>query len=592
MKYYRSKKEILNLNEEKKFILLVIGLGLGLILLYGSQIFSLHTVWELGDEAGYLWNAAYFAGRDWSSFASAYAYYGYGYSTILVPLFWIAENGVQIIKGAYIVNIVCVIGMYLVIIKLLKDVGNRLCGAVPFIAFLACIMPYIASNTLKVLCEVFLTFWYVFLILLLYLNLKTNKTIYAVLLGVSGTFIFFIHTRAMIVTGMLTIILFLIALKKRGHYIKDFFLFLFFAAAAFVLLYGVKINIRNFRYGIKSMEEIPAVSNGNMVTANYILERLRWFWDEPINVIAVFGAKILYSAVAASLILIPGFLCMGKQLWKKTIKEKHIEKTQEEFAGLIVKYFVMGTFVLMVAVCAINGTGNDIRYAFYGRYYEFTIPVLFSFCMYSFLGKENGISKKGMFLCVLFVILIGAGVWKWFINYLGEQSILVDTMRISAITKVITVSENIDEVMGYLIMTSAAILILYTFTVKKKYGKEIVICFAGIYLWSNTSLCIEKIQEVHKNSLGDTEIAEYILENIGLEKIYMVDDDSYRYPYFYSRMQILLKDKKLYVITPEEYKQIEEGDYIIAYINTELKNTILSEADFLKSGKVFVLYQK
>lgn len=584
--------KILNLKAEKKFALMVIVLGVGIILLYGSKIFSLHTVWELGDEAGYLWNAAYFTGTDWSSFASVYAYSGYGYSVILIPLFWIARNGVQLIRGAYIINIMCVIGMYFIIIKLLKDISNKLCMLIPFIAFLACIIPYVASNVLKVLCETFLTFWYSFLVLLLYLSIKKDKAIYAVLLGISGAFIFFVHTRAVVVTGMLVITFFLVAIRKREKYIKNFLLFLFFTVAMFIFLYGIKTDIRHFRYGMKSTVEATAVQNGNMITTNYIFERLRWLWDGPTDVIAVFGAKIFYSILATALILMPGLLCIGKLLWKKFIKEKRVEKGREEFAGLVIKGFIIITFILMVAACAMSGTGNDIRYAFYGRYYEFTIPVLFSFCLYFFLETREDISKTEMFLCMVFVIFIGMGTWKWFVKYLGNQTISVDTMRISAITKAITVSEDINGVMGYLVMTSGVILVLYTFLLKKKYGKELVIGLTCIYLWSNTSLCIEQIQEVHKNSLDDTEVAEYILENIDSQKIYMIDDNSYRYPYFYSRMQILLKDKKIYVIAPDNYEQIESGSYIIAYANTELKNTILTENDFLKAGSVFVLYQK
>lgn len=583
---------ILNLNQKKKFELLVIVLGVGIVLFYGSKIPSLHTVWELGDEAGYLWNAAYFTGTDWNSFASVYAYYGYGYSVILTPLFWMAKNGIQIVKGAYIINIVCVLGMYFIIIKLLKNIGNKLYNLIPFIAFLTCIMPYVASNTLKVLCETFLTFWYSLLVLLLYLYLKKGKTIYAVLLGISGVFIFFIHTRAIVVTGMLGMTLFFAAVKKRGLYLRNFLIFSSVAVIAFFLLYGIKVDIINFKYGIKGAEEVTTARNGNMVTTNYIFERLYWFWSEPQNVISVFCAKIFYSVIATGVILLPGLLCIGKQVWKKCIKEKFLGKTPEEFAGLVIKGFIVVTFVLMVAACAMNGTGNDIRYAFYGRYYEFTIPILFSFCMYLFLAEEKSISRKELFLCALFVILIGVGTWKWFVSYLDRQTISVDTMRISAITKAITVSEDIDGVMGYLIMTSVAMLVIYFFIAKKKYGKGLTICFACVYLWSNTSLCIERVQEVHKESLGDTEVAEYILENMDTQKIYMLDDNSYKYPYFYSRMQVLLKDKRLYVITPSDYEQIEDGSYIVAYVNTELKNTILLKADFLKSGSVFILYQK
>ena len=56
---------------------IILLLGLVLIGIYGSNIKNINTVWELADEAGYLCNAAYLSGTDWSDVATTIPYYGY-----------------------------------------------------------------------------------------------------------------------------------------------------------------------------------------------------------------------------------------------------------------------------------------------------------------------------------------------------------------------------------------------------------------------------------------------------------------------------------------------------------------------------------
>ena len=85
--------------EDKRLTLLFMVIGSALIFLYYSRkIPYIYTVWELADEYGYLANAAYMSGRDWSFMVDLY--YGYGYSILLIPLFWIFDSGLSIIRGA------------------------------------------------------------------------------------------------------------------------------------------------------------------------------------------------------------------------------------------------------------------------------------------------------------------------------------------------------------------------------------------------------------------------------------------------------------------------------------------------------------
>ena len=67
--------------------LIVFLLGVLIFVLYGSNVKNIYTVWQIGDEAGYLMNAAFFSGHDWSGIYEVIPYYGYGYSLLLIPFF-------------------------------------------------------------------------------------------------------------------------------------------------------------------------------------------------------------------------------------------------------------------------------------------------------------------------------------------------------------------------------------------------------------------------------------------------------------------------------------------------------------------------
>lgn len=563
-------------------------LAIGIAVLYGSRVSSLHTVWELGDEAGYLWNAAYFTGTNWDNVASVYPYYGYGYSVILLPIFIFAENGIQLIQGAYVVNILCVIGMYFILIKLLTELGEKVYSAyIPVIAFIACLAPYMASSTLKVICEAFLSFWYCLLLYLLYLTLKKQKMFFSALLGICSSFIFFIHTRAIVVLGMLVVTGLFSVMWKDRKYLKYFLGFLFWAGIVFIVLYIVKSNIINYKNLLIPADETIA-KQANLLSVSFFLDRLKWF--KPVDYFACFMAKLLYVVYATGAVLFPGCICMGKEVYH--ILKKH-DNNLEDCAAAIVKIFIMVSFAVMLIACTFNGTGNDIRYAVYGRYFEYMFPALLTFSLYFFISYDNEkLNKKMILVCIAITLIIGLGVRDWCISYLKDQSVYVDTYRIAAISRPVLTSKELGSMLESVALISGALLFSYWAVYRKKCGKWIVILLVGMTVWTNTQVCIDKIQEVQDKQIGDKEIAEYILKYRDNQKVYMIDDDSFRYSFYYSRIQVLLKEIPLHVIQPEDNSTIEEGSYVLAYTTTKLKDSFLKEYKLIRSGSAFLLYQK
>ena len=94
--------------------MLLFGLSVVLLIVYLSNLEHFYTVWEIYDEACYLFNASICSNTvKWQeTFAYCNSYYGWGYSILLVPLFWFCKNCVQLIRGAIVVNTLLVVASY------------------------------------------------------------------------------------------------------------------------------------------------------------------------------------------------------------------------------------------------------------------------------------------------------------------------------------------------------------------------------------------------------------------------------------------------------------------------------------------------
>ena len=94
---------------------------------------------------------------------------------------------------------------------------------------------------------------------------------------------------------------------------------------------------------------------------------------------------------------------------------------------------------------------------------------------------------------------------------------------------------------------------------------------------------------LNEQAHGDVGVAEYILEHSDKEVNFV--DSNYKYEGYYSRMQVLIKDKKLKVIPNQDMSQIDKGTYFITYMSSELGKKYENEGKLVKKGAVFGVYQ-
>lgn len=553
-----------------------------LLIMYGKNIDRVCTVWELGDEAGYLSNAAYFLGFNWDSVRGVLPYFGYGYSLILIPAFLLSNNGVELIQGVCLTNLICILGIFIALSVLgrkLYDSYNK--RIIYFIAMIVCLIPYLSANTYKVTCEVFLSLWHLILTLLLYWSLKNNKWFCYVGLGCASAFVFFIHTRTFVIIGTIIIVLGITTLLfKNKRQLKNYIYMLISMLVLFIILYSVKMSILNSRYEL--IEEVQKISNTNLITFQYIKERIMWLFHKGNREIYLlsFIAKNFYIIVASGGMIIYGVIDILNDFINR---EKNIRIENE-----MTKLFLLLSAGLMLIVCTLNGAGmaENFTYFFYSRYYEYTMIPMY------FIGMNSVIHRKwnGKVSAILIGGIAASGLFTAKIqNYLNSKEIHLDSARIPSFSGGISRSTSYQELIFYLTLICCIGIFLIVLLKKIRIGKIFILFFALALIWKSTTINYDLIFRNNERAIKDSEIALFLSEQESRDKIYMLDEE-YIYAYFYSRMQVLMKDKQMYLIDPLNYKDVEKGSYIIRYSDVEENKLI--DCELIMEGNSFNLYRK
>ena len=140
-KYESERKMKVKFVNKKSIILCIECLLIIVCAVFSFDKINFPTV--INDEFGYLGNAAYFAGYNWKSILSNVPYYSYGYSLLLTPLFILFNNGVNIYYGVYAINILSLMGSFLLINYILKEIFSDISWTLrSVISFIATINVY------------------------------------------------------------------------------------------------------------------------------------------------------------------------------------------------------------------------------------------------------------------------------------------------------------------------------------------------------------------------------------------------------------------------------------------------------------------
>lgn len=568
--------------EKSREILWIVLLASILFIYYLTNLQNINAIWELPDEAGYLYNAAYFTGKNWNSYTLVgNAYYGYGYSLILIPFFLLCKTGINLIKSAILLNYILVIISYFLQIyiysKIFRKCSLYLLGAS---AFVTSFFSYVFVSANKVLCETFLSLQIWVISIIFYKLFTTNRKKYYILLSFASVYIYMTHARALAVLASVCIILLVYACVKRQK--KSLLLFFVF----FIIFLGVGTFIKNdIIKSLYSNNVVDTETMGNVIDKNFILQRLSWLLNIS-NLGAYFVSaccRLYYIIIASVLTIIWSF----KYIWTETLKKVFniVDWKTEDWIRL---YFIL-IFIVMFILCCLSGAGirSDFTYSFYGRYIEYVLTPLIGIGVLSYL---NIYCKNNNYIMLILIIL--GLITSMELNYLDSNSIRPDTSRIAGFTYWITKNDN------YLsFIYSQTLLLICSFTficllkrMKQKWHKIIFVFVIVLFLLNNKD-CIKIINNVNEGKSKELAIINNVLHNIDDEKIYFINKD-YSYKWNCIRMQVYLMNESMIILNMDNYSDyILEEAYIIAYTNTTVSEDLAKQFLFIMDAGEYSLYK-
>lgn len=578
-----EKHTKIHIKQTRQFYFLVLIGTICIAIFYGRHIRMINTVWELGDEYGYMANAAYMVNSNWSYLITAY--FGYGYSVLLLPFFMLYNTGIELIQSAILVNTVCIVLMFWIETALL----SRLCSNlnkknIAIVSCVLCFFPYLITSSMKVICECFLSLMMWVVWLLLYKALTSSKKIYYILLGGSLAYLFFIHVRSVIIIGI--IILFMVGLrfyKRIG--MKQIACCTISFLILFIIGYCIKYYIISGVYTIAKTENTGIIEHANIINLKFITDRIRWLILSDFKFyIYTIACKTFYLYVASIGFLplgIYGTYCAVLQKWK--VKKR---LSDEE----IVKLVIVVSFVGMMIAVFFSGAGDVDQYQFfyYGRYYEYIMMPLMAFGIdYCFDSKMK---IKVIFESLLFFLILGIGSLA-LEKYLTNTDAIIDTGRMAAFTCAASNAIDYKNMLQYIICLIVFAMICCVSCCRKKHLWGLMLV-PVVYMFMYNDYYIEKtIKQINESAVGDNHIVDYLDENYDEKEIYFVNTE-YKHQGFYTRMQVLLGYRKLVILEVEHINEIPDGAYFVTYHNNPYSEKFKKRYNQVIEGSAFELYIK
>lgn len=573
--------------DEKFVYWLMLSGALILLIAYTRNILQINTVWELVDEYGYLANAAYLSGTDWSWLTNNY--YGYGYSIWLVPLFWICRSGTRMIQGANLLNAMCVVGTFFIqnilMFKICKNLNRNI---VVIISFVICFYPYLFAAEMKVLPECLLTCMIWICGLLLYLAFDTQKWYYYMLTAVAVVYTFFVHTRALVFCAAVILILVLMTMQKKVG-IKNFLIFSIVGGVLFILGYVLKNQIIDAVYSVPLFDSAVAateetkVSVGNVVTLEYMLKRiLSTFTNFSIWHIYSFACKNFYLLVSTAGMFHIGIYFIIRDIGSN-LKQKHEINSIDA-----IKLLYGVSAIVMILALIIQNPGNLEKpaYFFYGRYYEYLVGPIF------FIGLEKCMTNR-LHIVEKIIMFLGFVLSAWgtlaLEKHLKTGELYFDSNRIASFSYSSYEKITYGDVIWYWIGISAILLVLiYVFNYYKKTRWLILVALLVLF-GKNDKIIQGNILNIHKNNTDFYEIATFIHSNYDVEQVYFlkrnfVDSTAY------AGVQSLLGKEKLMLIECEDIDYLEAGDILVTYSYNPLLEKVEKPMEIVGTTKGYAIY--
>ena len=163
----------------------------------------------LMDEFGYWEHAASMAGYDWTGVMTGAPWYSWGYSLLLLPLFWLCEKMSTMYHIAILMNGCMMVGVYFIVKDLAKKIYNDLTPEINIlVAVSVCLYsPYVAQSKVA-WAETSICFVFWLLVWCMAKCIEKDSIAWCMLTSVMAGIVYIFHNRMIVVVIALLLVAF------------------------------------------------------------------------------------------------------------------------------------------------------------------------------------------------------------------------------------------------------------------------------------------------------------------------------------------------------------------------------------------------
>ena len=509
-----------------------------------SQIFVLH------DEFGYWYNAAHFAGYDWTGIEGISAYYSYGYSLLLAPLFHIFNSSITIYRVAVALNIVLLILSFLIscrcAFQLFPDISKKV---LVFFCLLSSFYGGYIFDVNITWAEPLLLFVFWLLVLTLINYFDTRSLPLLILSITESIYLYTIHQRTLgVVIALFLVLFFHFLISSDRTHKKYIFLILIVFLIFFACVTAIKGNLMS---SIWTPSFTTSSSGINDYSGQF--DKIIAFFtsgDFFISVVNGFFSKFFYLFCASGLLILWGIYFILHKIYHSGLKNSPSQ--------MIYIFCILSVLALEGISALFFNTSPRLDTVLYGRYAEFAAAplILFGLC---FLYQKLGTTKvliSGIFIYLLLSLTA--------IGQLFEGS---GNMYLSSVVGNIFYDSATDRMnTGYLIVIPLLIgIFLFVLFQQRRRILYFVAVIPLLSLWIYADYYTLKVDvnESQRLASGYNQLCDDITklgEDLPIYFVYKEELGSSNWNI--ERVQFSLYDRKIQLIMPEDVDSLS-GDYIL-----------------------------
>jgi hypothetical protein len=488
---------------------------------------------------------------------------------------------------------VFIVGIFLALVWILRRFfpeTNKFVHVI--IAGALCLYPSMVKASLTVWCESLLPLVVLLCAIFAYQGIETKQSLYFFLLGVMASYTFFVHTRSVVFLAIFLGMFVVVCLVNKMPWRKMAVLVVT-VIIVFVLGYYVKQMLIQEIYTSELTSYLLNDSSvdtsvGNLLSISAIIKAFKMtIKNSLVKFVYALFCKIFYLFISTA-----GMFWVGVAYGIRSLV--HAIKKREGVSGktFVISSFAIASLVMLFAVtveCSTRDT--DMRYYFYGRYYEFLV------FLPTAIGTAHLVEQRKKIWGYLGCTALGLCSF-WFTynlrNVVSMEMCEFDTCRMAAFSYGLLEIQYgrlyFQPMIKYYFVAAMIGFCIAIVLNKSKYVSWLIPLVLLINPIINNQTISGTLIAIDKANASNQEIAEYIFANNPDATVYYFNEEGTYYTIVYADLQAVLGTKELHVIPARDADLLEKGSVIIAPWSNTLQEQ-RSDATLLMSGKQYYVYE-